>query len=514
MSSFTLDKITYSKENIGVSGINIKAGSKDLLKNESLSLKRGRKYGIIGRNGKGKTSLLKGLHSFLKGHSFYIDQYIHNTLWKDINIVDAILQSNEELKQILFDMQQSDEWNEYLQEQISVIDIDKNEAEVKKILHGLGFKNEEFTKSYYEFSGGWKTRVNLARALYMKPPILLLDEPTNHLDMEALIWLEKYISNFDGIIVFVSHNIRFLNIICTDIVHIYNSKLCQYTGSYKKFKKQFEMKQKKEKEDYDKLQKEIKALIKKNRKKEADSLEKKRTEEGISRPEKPYKILIDFDGGEQNDKLILSIEDVVFGYTDTPILKNVNFSLRGGEKITIVGKNGCGKSTLIKLIMDPTLVKQGSIRRFHKVKTSYFHQHSIEELPDDLTPVEYMKEKYPSLSSEEIRQYLGRISLESEYHVKKMHILSGGQKMRIAFVDIIIQHPDLLLLDEPTNHLDLETIECLIDAINDYTGAVIMITHDINIIEETDSLVYDLSDGSLKFLNDGIDEYLESIDTS
>ena len=515
MTSTNIEKINYSKDNIGISGLSIDAGSKKLLINESLSLKKGRKYGVIGKNGSGKTSMLKYLFSLLQNDALYIDQYISNEEWKDINIVDAILFANKERNELLKKINHMNENDiDNLNEMYDYsINIDSDSSQVKKILNGLGFLNNDFGKTYYDFSGGWKTRISLARALYMKPNILFLDEPTNHLDMEAIYWIENYLKNYSGILLFVSHNIRFLNEVGTDIIHLYSGKLKQYSGSYYIFKKQLIQDKKKILNDYEKLQKELKKMREKGKIKEAQELEKKKTNEGILRPERDYKITMNFERSGNNNKTLISLNNISFGYDKNKLIfKNLNLRIKGNDRITIVGKNGCGKSTLIKLLTQTLKPLNGEIINDDRIIISYFHQHSIEELPDDKTPVEYIQSINPELSVEEIRKLLGMISLEGKQHVKKIKVLSGGERMRIAFVEVIIKKPDLLLLDEPTNHLDLETIECLIDSLNEYDGSIVIISHDINIIEETRSKVFHLENGKLNFLENGIDDYLEKFD--
>ena len=514
MTSKNIEKIDYSNDNIGISGLCIDAGSKKLLINESLSLKKGKKYGLIGRNGSGKTSLLKYLFSLLEKNALYIDQYIDNETWKDINIVDAILCSNKERNELLKKMTFADENDiDNLEDMYNCsINIDSDDSEVKKILYGLGFSNNDFSKSYYDFSGGWKTRISLARALYMKPNILLLDEPTNHLDMEAIYWIENYLKKYSGILLFVSHNIRFLNEVSTDIIHLYNGKLKQYNGTYYVFKKQLLQDKKKALNDYEKLQKELKKMREKGKLKEAQDLEKKRTHEGILRPEKDYKIIMNFEKTGYDNKVLISLNNISFGYNENKLIfDDLSLRIRSNDRITIVGKNGSGKSTLIKLLTETLQPLKGEIIKDDRIIISYFHQHSIEELPDDKTPVEYLQFIHPELSVEEIRKLLGMISLDGKHHTRKIKVLSGGERMRIAFVEVIIKKPDLLLLDEPTNHLDLETIECLINSLNEYNGSIIIISHDINIIEETNSKVFHLDNGKLDFLENGIDDYLERI---
>lgn len=501
---------TDSIESIGIQKLYIKAGSKYLIENGNIGLLMGHKYGILGRNGCGKTSLLIYLNSLLKG--IYIDQFISNDKWTEKNIIDAILSSNSEIINILNEESNDLEKFNEIQQKISSLEIDKDKSLIKKILNGLGFNEEDFNKSYYEFSGGWRTRISLARALYMKPRILFLDEPTNHLDLEAICWLENYLEKYKGILVFVSHNISFINNVATDILHISNQKIKYYSGNYYRFCKQYDSELKKQESDWSKYQKNLKNLKSKGKQKEIIELEKKIKKDDISKPEKPYKIIMNFECNENVKSPYVQLDNVSFQYSleKQLILKDVDFKIENNTKITIVGKNGSGKTTLLKLIKGELTPTNGKIFINENVNTSDFNQHSIENLPEELTPVEYLQEKYPKMSEKDIRCFLGKIALESIYHIKPIKVLSGGQKMRIVFSEIIITKPNLLLLDEPTNHLDIETIEALIDSLNNYQGSVIIITHDLNLIEETNCLIYHLHDQNLMLLKNGINEYLKN----
>lgn len=509
MTSLHVEKVTNNIESIGLEGISISAGIKELIKKSNVSLMTGRRYGICGRNGCGKTTLLKYINSLIP-FSIYIDQYISQEKWNDINIVEAILQSNTDRYELLKKLEASHDDLELYQklcEELEGLEVDKDESIVRKLLHGLGFTDQQMEQTYYEFSGGWKTRISLARALYMRPKVLFLDEPTNHLDLEAVTWLENYLQDYNGILICVSHSISFLNTVCTDILHIFMSNIRHYSGNYHKFQKQLSNDLIKLEKDYEKYQKEIKALRSKGKIKEANELLKK----DIPRPEKPYKITMKFEADTSARDPYITLSNVTFGYSDKKLIKNVDLSLCSNMKMTIVGKNGCGKSTLLKLIMGIIEPEEGRVIKNERVKISYFNQHSIEELPEEETPVEYLTNKY-GLEMESVRKILGSISLENQYHNKKMKILSGGQRMRIVFSEVILEKPHLILLDEPTNHLDIETIECLIDSINKYNGTVLIITHDLFLIEETDCQVYHLHDGLLEHMSDGIDSYIESLE--
>lgn len=508
MTSYNVKRITDSIESIGIEGLSISAGKKDLIKNGKISLNKGRRYGICGRNGCGKTTLLISLQELIK-YSIYIGQYVKREDWTEVSIVEAILQSNVERCKLLKRLEETEmnieslEDYQRLAEDVEALQISKDESEVKKILHGLGFSTEDMNKNYYQFSGGWRTRVSLARALYMKPKVLFLDEPTNHLDLEAILWLESYLADYKGILLFVSHNISFLDTVSTDILHIYNSEIRQYSGRYSRFLKQFNDELTKLEKEWNKYQKDIKSLKEKGKTKEVDILMKKK----VLRPEKPYRIVMNFEADSLARSPYIVLSNVTFGY-DKVLLDSIDLSLGSDTRMTIVGRNGCGKSTLLKVILGEVTPTSGQVIRDERVKISYFNQHSVENLPDTQTPVEYLIEKY-GLDIQSVRRILGLIALESQYHNQPIKILSGGQRMRVVFTEVILKKPHLILLDEPTNHLDIETIECLIESINKYNGTVVIITHDLNLIEETDSLVYHLSDGRLNEIN--IEDYVSLV---
>jgi ATPase subunit of ABC transporter with duplicated ATPase domains len=503
MTSCNIDKITNNVESIGLDGINIIAGKNQLIVKGKMSLLTGRRYGICGRNGSGKTTLLNFIQSLIP-NSMYIDQYISHEKWQDESIVDAILQSHVERHKLLQELS-NDDFDSYQRalEDLHALDADKDESLVIKVLNGLGFSSEDMQKTYYSFSGGWKTRVSLARALFMKPHVLFLDEPTNHLDLDAIIWLENYLKSYKGILVFVSHNIDFLNTVSTDIYHIFNKSLKHYTGNYYRFQKQFDSDLQQMEKNYNLHQKKIKQVRAKGNKSEVERLMK----QDIPRPEKPYRIQMQFETDTRAKSPYITLSNVSFGYsTEKPLIKNIDLALHENTRISLVGKNGCGKSTLFRLLLGELTPWEGSVTRNENVKVSYFNQHSIEQLPEDQTPVEYLTNKF-GLDVQDIRKTLGLISLPGEYHNKQIKVLSGGQRMRIVFSEVIIEKPHIILLDEPTNHLDIETIECLIESLNKYTGAVLIISHDLFLIESTECLIHHLHDTKLTQL-ESIQQYI------
>lgn len=515
----SVEKFTDSYNSYSFDKIYIAIGNRVLIDNQSISIAPEKRYGIIGKNGAGKTTLMKFINQKIGTNSIYTDQYVTDDIkdWHTMNIVELVLRANPERCDLIQEYNDAitkyenneltDDQFENITDKLSSLNVDKDESEVKTVLRKLGFTADDLEKSYDSFSGGLKTRINLARTLYMKPKVLLLDEPTNHLDLEGIIWLETYLQNCKSIIIVVSHNVHFLNTICTNIIYLNNSKINVYNGNYYKFLKQHTKELELQEKSWNKLQKDIAALKAKGKSKEAVALQKKNVH--ITRPDKPYAIKMDFVSDTNVKSPYIKIKGISFSYPNKEIIRNLDLMITNETRMTIIGPNGCGKTTLMKLIYGDLIPDSGDVTLASNLRISYFNQHSIENLPSDLTPIEYLQKKY-YLAMKEIRKILGKIALDSKEHKKTIGSLSGGQKMRIVFAGIIIEEPNLILFDEPTNHLDLETIDTLIESINTFKGSIITISHDIDLIERTDCEIQLLDNYKLTRL-DSIDDYIKML---
>ena len=496
--------------------VNLQIVGKELLKDTELIISSGAKYGIIGQNGIGKTTLLNYLNNrqhpdLNKLHTIYmVNQEVPAS---EMSIYNKVLESNTEvIKRILriaeiekeFDIineenedsKLSDKLSEELnnlQNELLYYDYYTQESSIKKILSGLGFSQDQFDEPISKFSGGWRMRIALACALYRKPSLLLLDEPTNHLDLEANIWLIEYLKSYNNTIIVISHDIEFLDEVCTNIIHFENQKLNYYKGGYYKFKRQYDQEIKEKQKIIDKIEKQIKNLKTSGKKKnEIDEFIKKNP-----LPEIPYykKINMDFgsvDDDSENNLVVLN--NISFSYGDKLILEDIDLGINYKTRITFVGKNGSGKSTLMKIISGELLPSSGEISKNDHIRISYFNQHTFEYLPLEKTPLEYLNEKFSKLDEKTLRGYLGRIGLEGIKHKVPMQNLSGGQKVRVSLAELQLNNPHVLVLDEPTNHLDLQTIEALKESINNFDGAVIITSHNIDLIEDTNCSVFEISD--------------------
>ncbi len=490
--------------------INLNIGGKMLLEDTNCIISNDKKYGIIGLNGIGKSSLLNFINN--RQHKelnklkdiYMVNQEVpssSDTIYQivlDSNIeIKENLQKKQILEEKLDNIEDQEDYDKIFDEITQIekylfeLEYDKQESNIKKILIGLGFNKNNFYSPVSEFSGGWRMRIALACALYREPSLLLLDEPTNHLDLEANIWLINYLKSYKKTIMVISHDIEFLDEVCSNIIHIENKKLNYYNGGYSKFKKQYDQNLKEKLKQNEKIEKNIKNLKNSGKpKKEIDEYIKKNPLSII-----PYykKILMDFGQVNSNNETnLITLENLSYGYSNELILKNINLGINYKTRIAFVGKNGSGKSTLMKLIAG--VLESNNIRKNTQVRISYFNQHTFEYLPLDKTPIEYLTDKFPKIPENDIRSYLGKIGLEGQKHKIAINNLSGGQKVRISFVELQLNNPHIIILDEPTNHLDLDTIEALKEAINNFDGAVIITTHNIDLIDDTMCTVYEISD--------------------
>lgn len=532
------DKFTYTAETIIINNFDLSVPGKELLTNAKLSLATGSIYGLIGKNGTGKTSFLKKLIELKKDSSnsmkistLYVEQEID---LDERNPVDFVFDSNykqkkyqEELDKINIILE-SDEMNpeEYdlisekaleLTEILKIWNPKMERVHVIKILYGLGFSESDLTKPSKLFSGGWQMRVSLARALYLEPDLLLLDEPTNHLDLQTVIWLGDYLNDWKHTVIVVSHNIGFLNEICDYILNIEDSKqLVQYKGNYYNFKQLWDTTKKKAEKEWISYEKKLKELRMKTEKSKIEEFIKKNQ---VKKPERPYNVSIQFSEPYQLKSDIVTLSNVSFGYSqDKPIISGIDVSLDMNSKIVLVGPNGSGKSTLIKLMIGEIEPTTGQVNINNQARIGYYNQHFENQLPPDKTAVQYLQSIIPKDFIKDgrveqfVRSYLGQVKLDTSAHHKLIGELSGGQKARVAIIKMIFLQPHVLILDEPTNHLDIETVESLINALVDFKGGILVITHDPELIEKLNGIIWMMelvSNSSVYTINRNIKSYQE-----
>ncbi|XP_004531105.1 ATP-binding cassette sub-family F member 1 [Ceratitis capitata] len=529
---------------IKIENFTISAKGNDLFVNANLLIAHGRRYGLVGPNGHGKTTLLRHIATRAFAIPPNIDVLLceQEVVATDKTAIDTILEADEKRNKLLAkskeleeqfasgDMSVQEELNDTFAE-LKAIGAYSAEARARRILAGLGFSEEMQNRPTNKFSGGWRMRVSLARALYLEPTLLMLDEPTNHLDLNAVIWLDNYLQGWKKTLLIVSHDQSFLDNVCNEIIHLDQKKLHYYKGNYSMFKKMYVQKRREMIKEYEKQEKRLKELKahgqskKAAEKKQKEVLTRKQEknkskqqkqddddgpQELLARP-KEYIVKFRFPEPSQLQPPILGIHNVTFAYEgQKPLFINTDFGIDLTSRVAIVGPNGVGKSTFLKLLLGELEPQKGEQRKNHRLRVGRFDQHSGEHLTAEESAAEYLQRLF-NLQHEKARKALGSFGLVSHAHTIKMKDLSGGQKARVALAELCLSAPDVLILDEPTNNLDIESIDALAEAINEYEGGVIIVSHDERLIRETGCTLYVIEDQTINEIDGEFDDYRKEV---
>jgi ATP-binding cassette subfamily F protein 2 len=496
--------------NLKVDQLTVTFHGREIVTDTTLEINMGRRYGFIGLNGSGKSSLMQALFFREMPVPEHIDMFLvsREMAASEISALKAVIDVDKERLALekqaedLATCEDDESQNKLLDiyDRLEEMDVDKAEVKAAEILGGLGFTHKMMLKKCKDFSGGWRMRIALARALFLKPSLLLLDEPTNHLDLDACVWLERELSNYKRSLMIVSHSQDFLNNVCTNIIHLFQKKLIYYTGNYDTFVRtrlellenqakryNWEQSQIKHMKDYiarfghgsAKLARQAQSKEKTMAKMVAGGLTEKVSDDNVKQ--------FYFFEPDSIPPPVIMIQHVSFRYNDTSpyIYKDLDFGIDMDTRVALVGPNGAGKSTLLKLLSGDLDTTDGMIRRHAHCKIGRYHQHLLEELPLDLSALEFMQQEFPDVKEKEaMRRIVGRYGLTGREQVCPMKQLSDGQRCRVSFAWLAFQQPHLLFLDEPTNHLDLESIDALAEAINNFTGGMILVSHDFRLVEQ------------------------------
>jgi len=531
---------------LNLTNISVSFGGIDLYKNISFQINNKDKIGIVGKNGAGKSTLLKLIMGDQQPTSGTIQKqnmlsvgYLPQEL--KVNSINSILEEvltanhevfdlNNRLDQINSDltirtdyesdsyMKLIDELTE-LNERLNHLDADNQQKDAELLLKGLGFHQNELNQSYNEFSGGWKMRVELAKLLIQKPEVVLLDEPTNHLDIESIQWLERYLVQYPGIILLISHDKTFLDNITNRTIELANGKAYDYKCNYSKYiilREEEIITQIAAKKNQEKMVKHTQELInkfraKKNKAAFAQTLIKKldKVEEIEIDQLESDRIKFQFPDPTHAGKEILKIKSLSKNYDQKIIFNDVDLSISNGDKIALIGKNGMGKSTFIKSIVKD-IQYDGEIELGHQVMIGYFAQDEAQKLDQELSVFETIDEVAVGEIRKKIRQILGSFLFSGDDVEKKVKVLSGGEKTRLSLCKLLLQPNNFLILDEPTNHLDMASKEILKEALLDYKGTLLLVSHDRDFLNGLTKKVYFIKDQNVKTYHENVSQFIES----
>ncbi len=524
----------------GLQNVTFEFGARVLLEDATWHIQPGERIGLIGYNGTGKSTLLKLLVGEYLPSAGTVERsrsttigYLHQDLLSfDTNdsilqvamsAFERVLQLEKEIEELGHELEKTGdektlhEYSDKLHE-LETLGGYTMHHRTEEVLQGLGFANADLNRPYKEFSGGWRMRVLLAKMILQQPDLLLLDEPTNHLDLPSIEWLEKYLLHYQGSVVIVSHDKYFLNRMVTKIVEVYQQQLHIYTGNYDYYEKEktirMEMQQKayENQQDYIRQNERLverfrakasKAAMAQSIMKKLDKLE--RIEEAsIERPN----IKINFRVDKTPGKVLVELSNVSKAFGDNVIIENSSVEIDRGDKIALIGANGKGKSTLLRIIAGVEQFSQGERKWGHNVEESFYAQHQLEALNVNNTLLDEMKECGSQMTELELRGLLGCFLFSGDDADKKIRVLSGGEKARVALAKVIVSKANFLMLDEPTNHLDMHSCDLLIDSLNKYEGSIILVSHDRYFVAKTANKIWEIVDHEIKEFKGGYEEWV------
>ena len=502
-------------------------GGAPLLQDINLQVFTNQRVGLVGKNGCGKSTLFRLIRGDINPDSGEVTLQSGKTIASVEQEIDNsnqsalafVLDGDIELRQLekkLASEIHDAAWFE-AQHRYEVIDGYTARSRAAQLLSGLGFANKIQEKPVCHFSGGWRMRLNLARALMNRADLLLLDEPTNHLDMEAIIWLEQYLANYPGSLIMVSHDREFLNTCVTRIAYIHNHKIDSYTGNYDEFEHARTERAMQQANAFQQQQKKIAHMEDFVRRFRAKATKAKQAQSRLKALERLIRVTpahienghfqLQIGAPEHSPDVLLNVRNVDFGYDEKLLFKRIKIVLQTGTRIALLGPNGAGKSTLIRLLIGEVAPVSGCVETSPDIRIGYFAQHQLENLDSVATPLQHMERLAPKETTLALRNFLGRFGLAKDSEDRPVASFSGGEKSRLALALLAWQKPHLLLLDEPTNHLDLDMRDALTLALEEYTGGIVLVSHDRSLVRAIADELWLVADGEVKLFDGDLEDY-------
>ncbi|MFK7957629.1 MAG: ribosomal protection-like ABC-F family protein [Lysobacterales bacterium] len=514
---------------LALTDIAIRRGQNVLFNGASFQVHAGQRLGVIGANGCGKSSLFAMLRGELEpddgelslDSNDVIAHVAQESPQGSGSAVEYVMDGDQELRRVQAAIAQGEAADTPTDlhlhyEKMEAIDGFTADSRASRLLHGLGFSSEEFNQSVSAFSGGWRMRLNLARALMCRSDILLLDEPTNHLDLPAILWLERWLKRYEGILLVVSHDRDFLDQICTRIAHIEHQAVNLFSGNYSQFETLRAEQLAQQQSLYTRQQKQIKHMqsyvdrfrYKASKARQAQSRIKmleKMQQIAPAHVDSPFQF--HFLEPKKQPQHLLGLMDASAGYDDQVIVDDISLNLAAGDRLGLLGVNGAGKSTLVKALCTGSTLLAGDRVLSKDTRIGYFAQHQLELLQPERSPIDHLRDYAPDDREQDHRSYLGRFGFSGDRIFEPVAPFSGGEKARLVLALMIRQAPNLLLLDEPTNHLDLEMRQALSIALVEYTGALVVISHDRHLLRSVCDELLIVHEGRVNEFDRSLDEY-------
>ena len=513
-----------------INGLTVRLGGRAILDRASASLPPGSRVGLIGRNGAGKSTLMRAIAGEFDPDEGSLDLprgtrigYIAQEAPAGLTTpFEAVLAADTERAALLTEAETCEDPDRLgdLHERLIAIDAHAAPARAARILVGLGFDEEAQGRPLDSFSGGWRMRVALAALLFSQPDLLLLDEPSNHLDLEAVMWLEDFLKSYRATIIVVSHERDFLNNVVDHILHLQGGKTTLYAGGYDSFERQRAERmaqlaaaranqetQRAKLTDYI-ARNSARASTAKQAQSRAKMLAKMQP---IAEAANDPTLAFDFPNPTELRPPLITLDHASVGYGDTPILSRLNLRLDPDDRIALLGRNGNGKTTLARLLAAQLTPMDGDMAATSKMKVGYFTQYQVEELDRDDTPLAHMTRVMPGASPAAVRAQLGRFGFSGDRATAKVGTMSGGERARLALALVTREAPHLLILDEPTNHLDVDAREALVQALNGYSGAVLLVSHDRHMVELSADRLVLVDNGTAREFDGSLDDYVAQV---